>query len=349
MFPLEFPLRILRKHPDAKRVFDPFCGRGTTLYAARHLGRRAVGIDCSPVAVAISQAKLASFLESSVMRLAKRLLAENRQLGVPRGDFWERAFHPDTLHDLCALRRGLLKAQKTDTSVLLRAIVLGILHGPITAVGSYLSNQMPRTFAPKPDYAVRYWRKKRMKAPYVDIEAAIRRKLKRITSNSYTDVKGSWRDVIYADSSQAQSYRSVPTGIDLVITSPPYYGMRTYVADQWLRNWFLGGPSSVDYSDPGDLPSSSEEDFCEALGRTWTNIASRGKGDMHLYVRFGIIPSRLVDARELMLASLEASAYRWRIVSVVDAKTADVGKRQATHMSSFDTAVAEFDLHAQLI
>ena len=33
-----------------------------------------------------------------------------------------------------------------------------------------------------------------------------------------------------------------------VVTSPPYYGMRTYLQDQWLRNWFLGGSSFVDYS-----------------------------------------------------------------------------------------------------
>jgi hypothetical protein len=30
--------------------------------------------------------------------------------------------------------------------------------------------------------------------------------------------------------------------------SPPYYGRRTYIPDQWLRNWFLGGSSNVEYS-----------------------------------------------------------------------------------------------------
>lgn len=60
MFPLEFPLRILRRHRRARVVLNPFCGRGTTLFAARIRGLRGVGIDTSPVAISISQAKLAS-------------------------------------------------------------------------------------------------------------------------------------------------------------------------------------------------------------------------------------------------------------------------------------------------
>jgi DNA modification methylase len=54
MFPLEFPLRLLKKHKAiSPTVFDPFCGRGTTIYAARKLGLRSYGIDTSPIAAAI--------------------------------------------------------------------------------------------------------------------------------------------------------------------------------------------------------------------------------------------------------------------------------------------------------
>jgi len=49
MFPLEYPLRVLRRHIAARpTVVDPFCGRGTTLFAARKLGltaRRLNGYD----------------------------------------------------------------------------------------------------------------------------------------------------------------------------------------------------------------------------------------------------------------------------------------------------------------
>ncbi|WP_338066098.1 DNA methyltransferase, partial [Hydrogenibacillus schlegelii] len=38
MFPLDFPLSHLKEARREDWVLDPFCGRGTTLYAARLLG-----------------------------------------------------------------------------------------------------------------------------------------------------------------------------------------------------------------------------------------------------------------------------------------------------------------------
>jgi len=348
MFPLEFPLAILAKHKQARLVLDPFCGRGTTLYAARHHGIRAVGIDCSPVAVAISKAKLASFSVEKPLTLAKRILETGDALDVPEGPFWRLAFHPNTLRDICRLRTGLLQVRDSDSAVLLRAAVLGVLHGPTTKVRSYLSNQMQRTFSPKPDYAVRFWKERNLKPLYVDVLAALQRKLERIASGEYTVISRGWRDVHSGDSAQASSFHAVPSGVDLVITSPPYYGMRTYVPDQWLRNWFLGGPAHVDYSDPGDLPSSSPADFAKALGRTWANAVSKRSDDFRLFVRFGVIPSRVVNARRLLLDSLDESGQRWKVISMRNAHTADAGKRQVGQMRTHTDAVGEFDLHAAL-
>jgi SAM-dependent methyltransferase len=347
MFPLEFPLSVLaRRARDARLILDPFCGRGTTLYAARHRGVRAIGIDCSPIAVAISRAKLVGVSVDGPLDLARRILAEHDHVETPTSDFFRLAFDADTLRDICRLRAGLLKAVDTDETVLLRAVLLGVLHGPRTTTQSYLSNQMQRTFSAKPDYAVRYWRARGLEPPKVNVLAAIERKLKRIAQGRYARIRRGWRDVLCGDASTQAVFRRVPVGIDAVITSPPYYGMRTYVADQWLRNWFLGGPPHVDYSDPGDLPSSSPDDFAAALGRTWRNAAARGSDRFRLFVRFGAIPSRAVNARELLLASLEASRITWRIVSVRNAQTADAGKRQVGQMRTYGAPAEEFDLHA---
>ena len=44
-----------------------------------------------------------------------------------------------------------------------------------------------------------------------------------------------------------------------VVTSPPYYGLRTYGPDQWLRQWFLGGPAEgLIRCRPASNPSQSK-------------------------------------------------------------------------------------------
>src|SRR5215472_11817747 len=89
MFPLEFPFRALRDARPKSWVLDPFCGRGTTLYAARLRGLRSVGIDSNPVAVAIAAAKLLHVSTDNVVSLAKRILLHSRRsIDMPDGDFW---------------------------------------------------------------------------------------------------------------------------------------------------------------------------------------------------------------------------------------------------------------------
>src|SRR5215469_1389660 len=72
MFPLEFPNSVLKRVGKPRlRVLDPFCGRGTTIFAARLNGHRAYGIDCSPIATAIARAKLSMTTEDEVLALAE--------------------------------------------------------------------------------------------------------------------------------------------------------------------------------------------------------------------------------------------------------------------------------------
>lgn len=347
MFPLEYPLRVLRKHRQhAPVVIDPFCGRGTTLFAARALGLESWGIDASPVAVAIAKAKLSNATAEEALGLAALLVAGAPVGTIPKTEFFRKAFHPRTLRDICALRQGLSPGlRETDASVLLRAAVLGCLHGPLLKSGlaSYFSNQMPRTFAPKPDYALGYWSARNMDPPEVDVLAVLERKLKLIAASKRLQ-SARFTNVIHGDSTVASSLPR-ERNYSLVVTSPPYYGMRTYVQDQWLRNWFLGGPAEVDYAAGVQLVHTGTDVFAESLGKVWKNMARTQAESLDFYVRFGVIPSSKVDAKELVERSLEAANAQLRVASWRNARSATSGKRQAEQMQAESGACDEFDFH----
>ena len=62
-YPTQKPLALMELLigaccPEGGQVVDPFCGSGTTLVAARGMGRRAAGIDRNPEAVRIARARL---------------------------------------------------------------------------------------------------------------------------------------------------------------------------------------------------------------------------------------------------------------------------------------------------
>ena len=127
-----------------------------------------------------------------------------------------------------------------------------------------------------------------------------------------------------------------------MITSPPYYGMRTYIPDQWLRNWFLGGPDHVDYGNHCQLAHSSPDDFVDDLRAVWRNAATVCSEQATLVIRFGGITDRKVNPLDLIKATLKDSG--WTLQTIRDAGSATDGKRQAdAFLRTRTTPLSEYD------
>ncbi len=332
MFPLDFPLKHLSMAHRGQWVLDPFCGRGTTNYAARLLGLPTIAIDSNPVAVAITRSKLVDVTPDMVIQLCKDILASKRKpKGIPTGQFWDLCYHKKTLYQICLIRETLLEESNEPAHAALLGIMLGILHGGLNkGVPSYLSNQMPRTYATKPVPAVRYWKKHGLEPPHVDVFEVVARRVRYIFARLPRPVEYA----VYLGDSREIRECSITQKIDWVITSPPYPGMRTYYPDQWLRNWFVGGKPDVEYVCSSQIGRYSGAEYIKSLACVWREVANVCRPGAKLVVRFGALPSVGRSPLEVLTESLSEAACGWVITGVESAGTACNGKRQAEQFNS---------------
>ena len=346
MFPISFPYKVLSQGSSSNAVvLDPFCGRGTTNLAARLMGLQSVAIDSNRLAVALTKAKLISVRPESIIAELDDILENAPEVKeVPSEEFWNLAYERSTLEALVRIRSALLQDCMSSERIALRAIILGALHGPKTkGAPSYLSNQCPRTFAPKPRYATSFWQKNGLLPNRVDLRSLVLRKAKRYFGHTIPKVDS---EVLLGDSRSRDLFDKDigARRFDWIITSPPYYGLRTYNPDQWLRLWFLVGASSVDYSQNGQLTHDSPESFVTQLASVWRNCASVSNSGARLVIRFGRISDRPVESFDILRESLNGSG--WRIQTRKDAGTAASGKRQAPHFGVKSRAQRESDIWA---
>lgn len=119
-------------------VVDPFCGSGTVLVEAMGQGRRSIGIDASPLGVAIARVRTATLGEGGRRRLveaATRIAEESgtrarkrRRPEIPR---WARGeqnrFHPHVALELYGLRELVMAEPGDEIGRALRLCLSSIL------------------------------------------------------------------------------------------------------------------------------------------------------------------------------------------------------------------------------
>src|SRR5580658_1121441 len=326
MFPLDFPYRALHNAPPGSIVLDPFCGRGTTLFAARLLHLESVGIDSNPVAAAIARAKLVSIDSCEVVSFCEHIFTRaGTSIDLPEGEFWSWCYNLNTLIEICMIRDFLSKQSSFDAAIALRALMLGILHGPVMkGEPSYLSNQMPRTYSTKPDAAVTFWEARNMRPRRVNTMNVVGRRARYIFEKVPDPIDG---EVIRGDIRKVHLGKS--RRFTHVVTSPPYLGMRCYVPDQWLRNWFLGADEDVTYDESEQIGLGTRDSFIRNLAGVWARVAGVCARGARMAVRFGALPSLEEDPSSIIKDSLGESDAGWNVITVRSVLPPPKARRQA--------------------
>lgn len=290
MFPLDFAFEVVQKYSnEGDFIIDPFAGRCSSIYAGGVLGRHSLGIEINPVGWLYGKVKIKPADKEAVI---------DRLIEIyPKRNYFSRAIEQMPLfYRMCycnEVLKFLLSARKyldwknDNVDATLMSILLVYLHGKL---GEGLSNQMRMTKAMGTNYSINWWKRNRMtKPPKINPFEFILKKIEWRYEKGIPKVSDSY--VIFGDSTVelAEIVRRVEeTGIkfSLLFTSPPYWSVTDYHADQWLRLWLLGGsenPESLKEKYKGRFVS--KEDYRNLLDNVFGNCAAIMDERSTIYVR----------------------------------------------------------------
>ncbi len=219
-------------------VLDPFCGSGTTLTESLRLSRNGVGIDVNPIATLITQAKLLKFTEARLaeytISLQNRVshYALQRELLTPNYNENRMWYHPETLHNLSAIWNaiGECDADMEVFGIATFSSILRTCSSQDRHWGWICDNVRPKTLTQKDAIGIFFRHLQRFGSRMVQLE--IERQELAIGRDRPT--------MTVLTGTAANSLESISSNsVDLVVTSPPYYGVTDYVRSQRLTCLWL--------------------------------------------------------------------------------------------------------------
>ncbi len=327
MFPETFVRRnVLAWSKRDDVIFDPFSGRGTTVFESIINGRRALGCDTNPVAVCLSKAKADPPTLKDVARrldvLEKGSARFTSKANELTDEFFTLCFHEETLFQLLFLMKRL-KWRSDKTDCFIAALALGCLHGESHRTDLCFSNRMPRTISTKPAYSVRWWRAKGCVPPKRDVFSILRACAEYRYHSRVPDQRGR---VVEGDVRRASTLlRSYRKKVKLVITSPPYLDITDYHEDQWLRLWFLGGAAKPISGQGKDDRHRRVEAYWQFLQEAWKGIVPLLQDSAQIVIRIG---GTRLDQEELQTGLLESLNSTGRRFKLMESRQTDIKNGQ---------------------
>lgn len=190
----------------------------------------------------------------------------------------------------------------------------------------YLSNRMPRTISTKPDYSLRWWRKRDLIAPRRATFDILRELVDLRFSQRPPTLKGK---VVLGDARRSGDYfQEYVSSIALVVTSPPYIDTTDYGEDQWLRLWFLGGSDTPTLRLHKDDRHTQMDSYWSFLGEAWRGCAPLLRKRATIIIRIGGTKLSKPELLDGLKASLKQGLSGMRFRVLHSGRSSAISKRQ---------------------
>jgi hypothetical protein len=247
-------------HEKARRIFDPFCGTGTTALSAAYHGHEGVTTDINPFLTWLAQAKTAHYAPQEIVATheagtaALDLVRRKAVAPVvpPPLHNIERWWSPQALDFLCLLRAAI--ATVTHDHTVARDLLLIAFCRSLIALSNAAFNHQSMSFQDDAQMTLNF---------EVDMAGLFADDVGFVLQGASENPLGS-ATVIRGDSRHPAEAVAGP--LDLVITSPPYANRMSYIRELRPYMYWLG------YLENGR--DAGEMDWT-AIGGTWGIATSR--------------------------------------------------------------------------
>jgi hypothetical protein len=291
---------IQRLTAPGETVYDPFMGRGTTILEAALLGRIPCGCDINPLSVCLTRPRLEPPLLSEV---EARLAEVDWSDGDSGPEDLLVFYHPETLREICALKKHLLR-RKADGQMdaldrWIEMIALNRLTGH--SPGFFSVYTMPPNQAVTVEVQRKINAKRAQTPPRRHVAAIIRKKSRQLLGDcgrkERTALAPAARSAILL-TAKANATPEIRSGtVSLVVTSPPFLDVVNYAGDNWLRCWFIGvDPAAVALTVPKKL-----EDWQTVMTGVFMELCRVLRLGGHVAFEVGEVRGRRIKLEEAVI------------------------------------------------
>ncbi|MGH9385535.1 MAG: DNA methyltransferase [Vicinamibacterales bacterium] len=224
-------------------VYDPFMGRGTTVIEAALMGRVPYACDVNPLSRVLCEPRLDPPALDEVERALGDVDFTDGEDTAPELLVF---YHPETLHQISALRRHLLTRDRAgalsraDRWIRMVAVNRLTGHSP----GFFSVYTMPPNQAVSARSQAKINARRGQTPPRRNVASIILKKSRSLLRDVDSEVRsglshGSRQSLLMVGSS-SHTPALESNSVSLVVTSPPFLDVVDYKSDNWLRCWFSG-------------------------------------------------------------------------------------------------------------